>query len=91
MREEQLKNKNEIFQAHAAEDNDLEEEEITKEDEDSYEEYVLISALTSSVSSGNDTWLVNSGASKHMTSYKDSLSFLIQKDSPHKVKLGEDY
>ena len=26
-----------------------------------------------------------------MTGYKDSLSCLVQKDSPHKVKLGDDY
>jgi hypothetical protein len=34
---------------------------------------------------------VDSGASKHMTGYKESLSHLIQKESPHKVKLGDDY
>jgi len=38
--------KNRIFQSHAAEDNDKEDEEISKENEDSFEEYVLISALT---------------------------------------------
>ena len=71
-------------------DNDKEDEEKTKENEDSCEEYALISALTGSVSPGNDTWLVDSCASKHMTGYKDSLSFLVQKDSPHKVMLGDD-
>ena len=40
---------------------------------------------------GSDTWLIDSGASKHMTSYKDSFSELVQKDSPHKVKLYDDY
>ena len=39
----------------------------------------------------NDTWLVDSGASKHMIGYKDSLSCLVQKESPHKVMLGDDY
>jgi hypothetical protein len=34
---------------------------------------------------------VDSGASKHMTGYKDYLSNLTHKDSPHKVKLGYDY
>ena len=90
-RAEQLKKKNKIFQAHTTEDNDQEEEERTKEDKDSCEEYVLISALTGSVSPGNDTCLVDSGASRHMTGYKDSLSSLEQKDSPHKVMLGDDY
>ena len=53
------------FQAHAAEDSDQEVEEA-KKDEDSSEEYVSISTLTRSVSPRNDTWLVDSGASKHM-------------------------
>ena len=61
------------FQAHAIEDSDQEEEEEAKKDEESSEEYVLIYALTWSVSSGKDTWLVDSDASKHMTGYKDSL------------------
>ena len=43
-------------QAHAAEDSDQEVEEEAKKDEESNEEYVLISALTGSVSLGNDTW-----------------------------------
>jgi hypothetical protein len=34
---------------------------------------------------------VDSGASKHMKGYKYSLSNLTHKDSPHKVKLGDDY
>ena len=61
------------FQAHAAEDSDQEVEEEAKKDEDSSEEYVLISALTGAVSLGNDTQLVDNGTSKHMTGYKDSL------------------
>ena len=73
MKAERLK-KMRRFQAHVAEDNDQEEEEEAKKDEGSSEEYVLISALTISVSPGNDTWLVDSGASKHMTSFKESLS-----------------
>ena len=59
------------FQAHAAEDSDQEVEEEAKKDEESSEEYVLISSLTGSVSPGNGTWLVDSGASKHITGYKD--------------------
>ena len=55
------------------------------------DEYVLISALTCTVTHGNDTWLVDSGASKHMTGYKDYLTDLIEKESHQKVKLGDDY
>ena len=89
MKEERLK-KMIRFQTHVTEDNDREEEEETKKDEDSGEEYVLISTLTESVSPGNDTWLINNGASKHMTGFKESLSCLEQNESPHKVMLGDD-
>ena len=33
----------------------------------------------------------DSGASKHMTGYKVSLADLVEKESPQKVKLGDDY
>jgi hypothetical protein len=74
---------------HVAED-DGPVQKKGKED-DSSEEYVLISSLTGTITHGSDTWLIDSGASKHMTGYKDSLSKLVQKDSPHKVKLGDEY
>jgi hypothetical protein len=51
----------------------------------------LISTLIGTVTHGSDTWLIDSGVSKHMTGYKDSFLELVQKDSPHKVKLGDDY
>ena len=51
----------------------------------------LISTLTGSVSPDNDTWLVDSGPSRDMTCYKDSLSCLEHKDYPPKVMLGDDY
>jgi hypothetical protein len=43
------------------------------------EDYVLISALSGSVSSGEDTWLIDSGVSKHMTGQRDILSCLSEK------------
>ena len=43
------------FEAHAVEYSDQEVEEEAKKDEDSNEVYVLISALTGSVSPRNDT------------------------------------
>jgi hypothetical protein len=75
---------------HTTED-DEPPKKVAKEYESSDEEYVLISSLTGTVTHGSDIWLVDSGASKHMTGYKDSLSNLTHKDSPHKVKLGDDY
>ena len=90
MKEKRVKNKK-IFHSHAAKYNYQEDEERTHEDEYSCEEYVLICAFTGSVSPGNDTWLVDSCSSKHMIGYKDSLSCLVQKDSPHKVMFGDDW
>jgi hypothetical protein len=43
------------------------------------------------VTLGEDTWLIDSGASKHMTVQKNTLSRLIEKDSPQKVSLGDAY
>ena len=54
-------------------------------------DYVLISALSRSVSPGEDTWLIDSGASKHMTGQRDILSCLTEKNFPQKVTLGDDY
>ena len=52
---------------------------------------MLISTLTSTISHGSNDWLVDSGASKHITGYKKSLVNMSEHDSPHKVKLGDDY
>jgi hypothetical protein len=54
-------------------------------------EYSLILALTGIVTHGNDTWLVDSGASKHMKSFKYYLSTLIERESHQKLKPGDDY
>ena len=61
------------------------------ENEDSTEDYVLISTITGNITRGSDTWIIDSGAAKHMTRHKDSLSCLTQKDYSHKVELGDDY
>ena len=51
----------------------------------------MISSLSGSISHGSDTRLVDSGASIHITGYKDSFQSLVQKDCPYKVNLGDDY
>jgi hypothetical protein len=61
---------------------------LTKEE---IEDYVLFSTLSGSVISGEDTWLIDSGASKHMTCQKYILSSLTENDFPQKVSLGDDY
>ena len=55
------------------------------------EEYVLISALMGTVTHGSIDWLIDSGASKHMKRFKESFVKLFEHESPHKVKLGDDY
>jgi hypothetical protein len=43
-------------------------------EQENRKEYYLVSALSSLLSTGMKTWLVESGASKHMTGYKEILS-----------------
>ena len=62
-------NKKKRIQAHIVED-DKPVNKRTREDSSSDEEHVLISSLTSTVTHGSNDWLVDSGASKHMTRYK---------------------
>ena len=74
--------------AHAAED----DEPSTKRNrQDSDEEYVLIFSLTGTIAHGSNDWIIYSGASKHMTGFKESFVKLSEHESPHKVKLGDDY
>ena len=40
---------------------------------------------------GSDAWLVYNGSFKNMTRCKNYLTNLVQKYSPHKVKLDDDY
>jgi hypothetical protein len=42
-------------------------------------DYVLILALLGSVTLGEDTWLIDSGASKHMKGQRDILSCILEK------------
>jgi hypothetical protein len=86
-RREEYKKRNKRHHAHIVEDEEL----PTKMIKEQIEDYVLISALSGSVSPSEDTWLINSGSSKHMTSQRDILSCLTKKNFPHKVTLGDDY
>jgi hypothetical protein len=51
----------------------------------------LISSLSGSVTPGEDTWLTDSGASKHMTGQRNILSCILEKKVSQKVTLGYDY
>jgi hypothetical protein len=86
-REEYKKRNNKRHHAHAVED----DEPPMKMIKEKIENYVLFSSLSGSVSPGEDTWLIDSGASKHMTGQRDILSSLTEKNFLHKVTLGDDY
>ena len=85
-------NNNKIHHAHLAEDEDEEErpqKRLTKEEY--VEEYVVFSALSGYVTPREDTWLIDSGASEHMTEKKQNISKLEENNSPRKISLGDDY
>jgi hypothetical protein len=86
-RREEYKKINKRNHAHTIEY----DEPPTKMIKENIEDYVLISALLGSVSPGEDTWLIDSGASKHMTGQRDILSILTENKFPKKVTLGDDY
>jgi hypothetical protein len=83
VRREEYKRKHKRQHAHIVKD----EEQPTKMIKD----HVLISALSGSVSPGEDTWLIDSGASKHMMGKKNTLSCISEKKFSQKVTLGDDY
>ena len=60
-------NNNKRHHAHLVEHEDEEEGPPRKQArEEDAEEYVLFSALSGFITPGGDTWLIDSGASKHM-------------------------
>jgi hypothetical protein len=54
-------------------------------------DHVLISFLSGSVTLGEDTWLIDSGASKHMKGQRNILSYISKNNFSQKVTLGDDY
>ena len=52
---------------------------------------MLIFSLTGTVTPGSNDWLIESRASKNMMGFKESFVKLSEHESPHKVKLGDDY
>ena len=53
-------------------------------------DYILLSALSVTIQTSCDTWLIDSGASHHMTGYQKLLSDLNKKESNQNVTLGDD-
>jgi hypothetical protein len=86
-RREEYKKRNKRRHSHVVED----EEPRMKMFKENNEDYVLISSLSGSVSHGEDTWIIDSGASNHMTGEREIFSSLTDKNFPWKVTLGDDY
>jgi hypothetical protein len=86
-RQEEYKRKNKRHHAHAIED----EEPPAKMLREQIKDYVLISTLSGLVTPGEDTWLIDSGASKHMIGQRDIHSYISEKKFSQKVTLGDDY
>jgi hypothetical protein len=86
-RREEYKRKQKRLHAHVVED----EEPPAKMMREEIKDHVLISALSGSVTLGEDTWLIDSGASKHMTGQRNILSCISEKKFSQKVTLGYDY
>ena len=49
-----------------------------------------MSTLLGTIHTTSDTWLIDSGASRHMLGYKENLSEVVEKDSHLRVVLGDD-
>lgn len=64
------------------------QKESTNEQEERPESY-LISALSSSITSSAEIWLVDNGASRYMMGYRSALSNLKEKKFSVQVKLGD--
>jgi hypothetical protein len=86
-RREEYKRKHKRLHAHIVKD----EEPPAKMIREQIKDHVLISALSESITPGEDIWLINSGASKHMTGQRNILSCISENKFFQKVTLGDDY
>ena len=79
--------------AHVAEDDEHSTKRNRQDSDDSSsdEEYVLIYALMGTITHGSNDWIIDNGASKHMTGFKESFVKLSEHELPHKVKHGDHY
>jgi hypothetical protein len=55
-----------------------------------YESFLFISSLVGMVCTNTDTWLIDSGASRHMTGFRDHLTDLVEKETNLHVVLGNN-
>jgi hypothetical protein len=55
-----------------------------------YEAFLFISTISGTVPIDNDIWLIDSGASRHMTGYRDHLTNLVGKETSIHVVFGDN-
>ena len=76
---------------HEASIVDVEEDHHHKKQKnEDHTKFYFILALSGTVPTTSDTWLIDSGASRHMTGYKENLSEVVEKYSHLHVVLGDD-
>jgi len=71
----------------------LKEDKQTKaatKEQEQQQEYYLISALSGTITKSEEIWLMDSGASKHMTGFKQNPANYRDKKFNVKVELGDD-
>jgi hypothetical protein len=81
------------YHASIAEANEEPHNKRSKESnvaEQKKKQIILISALTGSISNNKETWLVDSGDSRHMTRYRSALTDLTEQKSSLEVKMGDE-
>jgi hypothetical protein len=86
-RREEYKRKHKRHHAHVVKD----EEPPAKMIREQIKDHVLIWTLSGSVTPREDTWLIDSGASKHIMGQRNILSCISAKKFSQKVTLGDDY
>ena len=77
--------------AHVSKDDEPKNKIFRREKDDFDEEYMIISTLIGTISHGSNDWLVDSRESKYILGYKESFINIFEHESPHKVKLWDDY
>ena len=56
-----------------------------RDEHSSNSKFLLLSTLLGTIHTSKDTWLIDSGASRHMTGYGDHLADVVQREFQEKV------
>ena len=80
------------FHADVAEEKETykKKSEEASSDQETRKDYYLVSTLTGSLKDSAESWLVDSGASRHMTGNKNVLADFKQVQFSSQVELGDD-